>query len=167
MQMSFRLAAILASVALLIQGILQPAHAAGTMLDQVLISRRGDTATLEVKLECRNRYIDSFPLTKSERVQINFLRVDECGLSRTSTPRREIQRPVGREMASLKEMEFIRSGKLDAHIPKIIDLYGGKCRKMIESIEKWFPEEITFTRPEGGLFLWSTTASVTENNLRL
>jgi hypothetical protein len=111
MQMSFRLAAILASVALLIQGILQPAHAAGTMLDQVLISRRGDTATLEVKLECRNRYIDSFPLTKSERVQINFLRVDECGLSRTSTPRREIQRPVGREMASLKEMEFIRSGK--------------------------------------------------------
>ena len=25
---------------------------------------------------------------------------------------------------------------------------------MIEQIEKHFPEEITFTRPEGGLFLW-------------
>lgn len=50
--------------------------------------------------------------------------------------------------------EFIRKGKLKVHIPKIIENYGAKRNKMIAEIEKAFPEEITFTRPEGGLFLW-------------
>jgi tetratricopeptide (TPR) repeat protein len=109
--MGSRTATAISGLILLVHGIVQPAQATGTMVDQVLISRQGDSATLEIQLECRNRYIDSFPLTKSERVQINLLRVDECGLSPVSTPRREIQRPVGRELAGLKELEFVQSGK--------------------------------------------------------
>ena len=27
---------------------------------------------------------------------------------------------------------------------------------MIDSMEKYFPKEVVFTRPEGGLFLWVT-----------
>jgi tetratricopeptide (TPR) repeat protein len=110
MQMSFRSAAAIAMLVLVALGGAPPASAAGTMVDQVLISRQGDSATLEIHFACRNRYIDSFPLTRSERVQINLFRVDECGLSPIATPRREMQRPIGREMAALKELEFIRSG---------------------------------------------------------
>ena len=106
-----KLLPIVPALLLVFHGVHQSALADSMMLDQVLVSRQGDTATLEIRLECRDRYIDSFPLTKSERVQINLLRVDECGLSPISTPRREIQRPVGRELAALKEVEFIRSGK--------------------------------------------------------
>lgn len=50
--------------------------------------------------------------------------------------------------------DFIKKGNLKAHIPKIIECYSAKRNKMIEAIEKHFPENITFTRPEGGLFLW-------------
>ncbi|MFH2035708.1 MAG: PLP-dependent aminotransferase family protein [Candidatus Zixiibacteriota bacterium] len=50
--------------------------------------------------------------------------------------------------------DFISSGKLSAHIPKIVKLYRPKRDAMISAIEKNFPSEITFTRPEGGLFLW-------------
>ena len=100
--MGSRIPTAISGLILLVHGIVQPVQATGTMVDQVLISRQGDSATLEIQLECRNRYIDSFPLTKSERVQINLLRVDECGLSPISTPRREIQRPVGRELAAWK-----------------------------------------------------------------
>lgn len=50
--------------------------------------------------------------------------------------------------------ELIRSGMLDAHIPNIIRQYGQKRDAMITAIKKYFPPEITYTRPEGGLFLW-------------
>jgi hypothetical protein len=106
----FRHFAVLTGLILLAPAIVQSVSAAGTMVDQVRISRQDDSATLEFHFECRNRYIDAFPLTKSKRVQINLSRVDDCGLSPIATPRRESQRPIGREMASLRELEFIRGG---------------------------------------------------------
>ena len=45
---------------------------------------------------------------------------------------------------------------LDTHIDFIRSLYRRKCHLMIDSLEKYLPTEITFTRPEGGLFLWCT-----------
>ena len=45
---------------------------------------------------------------------------------------------------------------LDAHIEGIRALYRRKCNLMLESLEKYLPSEISFTRPEGGLFLWCT-----------
>jgi hypothetical protein len=106
----FRHFAVLTGLILLAPVVVQSVSAAGTMVDQVRISRQDDSATLEFHFECRNRYVDAFPLTKSKRVQINLSRVDDCGLSPIATPRRESQRPIGREMASLRELEFIRSG---------------------------------------------------------
>jgi len=49
---------------------------------------------------------------------------------------------------------YIRSGKLDGHIQELCDNYGAKRRKMLQEMDNYFPEEITWTRPEGGLFLW-------------
>jgi len=51
-------------------------------------------------------------------------------------------------------LEFLNSHNLDDHICKITDVYGKQCQAMIEAIERYFPEEITITRPEGGMFLW-------------
>ena len=45
---------------------------------------------------------------------------------------------------------------LDAHIEGIRALYRRKCNLMLESLEKYLPSEISFTKPEGGLFLWCT-----------
>ena len=50
--------------------------------------------------------------------------------------------------------KYLESGKLPAHIQDLIENYGAKRNRMIEEIENSFPEEVTFTRPEGGLFLW-------------
>ncbi|UCD17748.1 MAG: aminotransferase class I/II-fold pyridoxal phosphate-dependent enzyme, partial [Candidatus Zixiibacteriota bacterium] len=50
--------------------------------------------------------------------------------------------------------KYIQSGKLDTHIQKIIKNYGAKRNHMLKEIEKNFPDGITWTRPEGGLFLW-------------
>jgi len=50
--------------------------------------------------------------------------------------------------------DFIDTGKLSEHIPKIIKSYGAKRDLMLKELDKHFPPEITWTRPEGGLFLW-------------
>ena len=52
--------------------------------------------------------------------------------------------------------KFMTKCDLDAHIQKIRDLYGRKCRLMLSCLEKELPASIKFTRPEGGLFIWVT-----------
>lgn len=49
---------------------------------------------------------------------------------------------------------FLRTNDLDAHIAKITEVYGVQCRAMVDCIERSFPDGITITRPEGGMFLW-------------
>src|SRR5690606_26219467 len=41
-----------------------------------------------------------------------------------------------------------------AHIQKIIDIYKVRKEVMIKTMEEEFPEGVTFTNPEGGLFTW-------------
>ncbi len=50
--------------------------------------------------------------------------------------------------------EFAQNGKLDAHIKKVRELYSHRRNVMIEAMEHYFPDEVKFTRPNGGLFLW-------------
>jgi 2-aminoadipate transaminase len=52
--------------------------------------------------------------------------------------------------------EFLNQGLLEPHIQKIKADYLAKCNVMLEAMDAMFPEEITYTRPEGGLFLWVT-----------
>ena len=52
--------------------------------------------------------------------------------------------------------KFMTECDLDAHISMIREVYGRKCRLMLECLEKELPASVTFTRPEGGLFIWVT-----------
>lgn len=49
---------------------------------------------------------------------------------------------------------FLCDYDLDAHIEKIRQAYGAQCQAMLDSIEKYFPKGVEYTRPEGGMFLW-------------
>ena len=50
--------------------------------------------------------------------------------------------------------KYIAAGKLDSHVKDLIKNYGEKRDLMLEEMDKHFPKELTWTRPEGGLFLW-------------
>ena len=51
---------------------------------------------------------------------------------------------------------YITECDLDKHIEGIRDIYRRKCTLMLESLEKYMPDCVKFTRPEGGLFIWCT-----------
>jgi len=52
--------------------------------------------------------------------------------------------------------EYIKAGHLSSHIELIKAEYRKRRDVMIETMSNEFPDSITFTRPEGGLFLWIT-----------
>ena len=53
--------------------------------------------------------------------------------------------------------KYMTQCDLDAHIASINDLYRRKCNLMLECLDKYVPaDKVTFTRPEGGLFIWGT-----------
>jgi 2-aminoadipate transaminase len=51
---------------------------------------------------------------------------------------------------------YLATNDIEAHIAAIRDQYGKQRDVMIEAIRTYFPEEIRFTRPDGGMFLWVT-----------
>ena len=52
--------------------------------------------------------------------------------------------------------EFMGSGALDANLAGSIELYRSKRDLLLGLLEKYMPEGVSWTRPEGGLFLFLT-----------
>jgi len=51
--------------------------------------------------------------------------------------------------------EYLLGGYLKRHLPKIIELYRPKQEVMLSALEKYFPEGFTWSKPEGGMFIWA------------
>ena len=52
--------------------------------------------------------------------------------------------------------EAIQDGFLGQHIPTIRKLYSDQCQAMLAALTEFFPAAATWTRPEGGMFIWVT-----------
>ncbi|OHD11513.1 MAG: aspartate aminotransferase [Spirochaetes bacterium GWB1_36_13] len=51
-------------------------------------------------------------------------------------------------------MQYLTDYNIENHINKIKESYKKQREKMVEAIEAYFPKGISYTRPEGGMFLW-------------
>lgn len=52
---------------------------------------------------------------------------------------------------------FIRDGHLQAYLKLVRETYKIKKDAMLEALEKYFPKECTWTKPQGGMFVWAET----------
>jgi len=52
--------------------------------------------------------------------------------------------------------EVAKDGFLDEHVKLIRKVYRERRDVMLEALKKYFPSEVTWTHPKGGLFLWVT-----------
>lgn len=52
--------------------------------------------------------------------------------------------------------EYINNNDYDAQIKKGCDLYKEKCDLMLKTMDEYFPSQVKYTRPDGGIFLWCT-----------
>ena len=60
------------------------------------------------------------------------------------------------QLTQMVVYEVIKDGFLGEHIPTIRTFYSRQCDVMLEAMEKFFPEGVSWTRPEGGMFIWIT-----------
>ncbi|MBN1786360.1 MAG: PLP-dependent aminotransferase family protein [Candidatus Methanofastidiosa archaeon] len=52
--------------------------------------------------------------------------------------------------------QLLLRGLIDRHIPWIAAMYKEKRDIMLDAMEKYFPNEVTWTTPNGGMFIWVT-----------
>jgi len=52
--------------------------------------------------------------------------------------------------------EVAKDGFLDEHVKLIRQVYRERRDAMLKALAEFFPEDVTWTRPDGGLFLWVT-----------
>ena len=51
--------------------------------------------------------------------------------------------------------EYLASGALERHLPRIIDAYAVKCRALCDALDEHLGDAIAFHRPAGGMFVWA------------
>ncbi|HEU0230459.1 MAG TPA: PLP-dependent aminotransferase family protein [Burkholderiaceae bacterium] len=73
----------------------------------------------------------------------------------------QIKQATDLHTAMLTQMavyETVKNGFLARHLPGIRELYKNQCGHMLDAMARDFPDSATWTRPEGGMFIWVTLA---------
>ena len=52
--------------------------------------------------------------------------------------------------------QYLKDNDIERHIAKIRKAYKEQRDFMVQTMQETFPEDVSFTRPEGGMFLWVT-----------
>ncbi len=70
-------------------------------------------------------------------------------------------------LLQLATAEYLHSGRLVAHIKEMIEVYREKRDLMIKTLAEVMPKGISWTHPEGGLFLWLTLPKQMDSSVLL
>jgi 2-aminoadipate transaminase len=52
--------------------------------------------------------------------------------------------------------EIVKDGFLNEHLPNVREIYRAQGSCMLDAITREFPSTVTWTKPEGGMFIWLT-----------
>ena len=98
-------------------------------------------------------YCGSFSKVLSSGMRIGFLCANKDILSKIVVAKQveDVHANVFFQMVCAK---YLSECDLEAHIAGIRDMYRHKAGLMISALEENMPASVSFTRPEGGIFLW-------------
>lgn len=57
---------------------------------------------------------------------------------------------------------FFKNNDIDEHIAKITALYKERKDLMMAAIKKYFPKTVSYSQPEGGMFIWMEVPGITD-----
>lgn len=108
-------------------------------------------------------YCGSFSKVLSSGMRIGFLCANQKLMSKIVVAKQgeDVHTPMLPQMIC---SGYIEQYDLDAHIKGIQDLYRHKCGIMLDALDKYMPDCVKYTHPEGGLFLWCTLPKEIELN---
>lgn len=125
--------------------------------------RGSDVPTVKsMDTEGRVIYCSSFSKILSAGMRVGFVIADEKIISKMAVAKQgeDVHTNIFFQMLCYR---YMTECDLDAHIKDIQAIYRHKCDLMLECIDKYVPrDKVSFTRPEGGLFIWGTVKNCTD-----
>ncbi len=100
-------------------------------------------------------YVGSFSKTLAPGIRVGFVCCHKDIMDRIVVVK-QVNDVHTTLMMQMLVTDYITKYDFDAHIEKGCALYGEKCAVMLSAIEKYFPDCVKYTKPEGGIFLWCT-----------
>ncbi|MFN2182623.1 MAG: PLP-dependent aminotransferase family protein [Anaerolineae bacterium] len=98
-------------------------------------------------------YLSTFSKTLAPSLRLGWIVAPEAVIAKL------VQAKQGADLHTSSLVQYLaydicQRGLIRAHVRKIRPMYCERRDVMLASMEKHFPEGITWTRPQGGLFLW-------------
>ncbi|MEA3307424.1 MAG: PLP-dependent aminotransferase family protein, partial [Elusimicrobiota bacterium] len=95
----------------------------------------------------------TFSKTFAPGLRLGVVLADEAIINRMVTIKQSLDLCTS-SLNQLIASEFLKSGHFETHIETVKKVYKSKKDVMVVALEKYMPEGVTWTKPEGGLFLW-------------
>ncbi|MCX7567272.1 PLP-dependent aminotransferase family protein [Sulfitobacter sp. F26169L] len=121
----------------------------GEALSPVLareIVRKGDINA------CRTLYCGSFSKTLAPGLRVGWV----CGAQEVISQLVLLKQAADLHSSTINQMAIttVASAQFDSHVSKIKDAYRARRDRMLSALEAHMPDGVTWTRPEGGMFIW-------------
>jgi len=98
-------------------------------------------------------YLSTFSKTLAPGLRIGWVVADPETIRAVTVAKQACDLHTG-TLTQRAAARLLETFDYDAHVGRIRALYGERRGAMLEAIEREFPAGTTWTRPEGGLFVW-------------
>lgn len=106
-------------------------------------------------------YLGSFSKVFSPGLRLAYLIFDK-GLIEKMTVAKQATDVHTNVFSQMVAAEYLAHYDIDSSIEKARQLYKHRCEFMLSCMDKYFPDKVTYTRPEGGIFIWVTCPKGTD-----
>ncbi len=100
-------------------------------------------------------YIGSFSKVFAPGVRLAYMMFDK-GIAEKIVVGKQATDVHTNNLSQMLAAYYMRDYDMDVAIEKSRKLYQHRCNYMLECMDRYFPDGVTYTRPEGGIFIWVT-----------
>jgi DNA-binding transcriptional MocR family regulator len=104
--------------------------------------------------DCRTIYCGSFSKTLAPGLRVGWVVAAKPIISQMVLLKQagDLQTATINQIA----VNHVARSVFDAHVATLCTVYGGRLQSMLSALQNHMPESVTWTKPQGGMFVWLT-----------